>query len=179
MEVSLSEFVDGLDVREPVEAGAVAVYPLFNRGEKGPPYTLLVDALSRDAVSVEEKGDGSVPVLVFINKSETLVLVTLGDELVGGKQNRIVNASLLVPPRSVVDLPVSCVEQRRWRSVSRKFSMGEKAFFKLRRGLNEQVTDSLRTSGGRMSDQGRIWDDVDDELVFTAAASQTRAMQDA
>ena len=52
MEVSLSEFVDGLDVREPVEAGAVAVYPLFNRGEKGPPYTLLVDALSRDAVKV-------------------------------------------------------------------------------------------------------------------------------
>ena len=30
-----------------------------------------------------------------------------------------------------------------------------------------------------MSDQGRIRDDVDDELVFTATASQTRAMQDA
>jgi len=31
-----------------------------------------------------------VPVLVLINKSETLVLVSQGDELVGGKQNRIV-----------------------------------------------------------------------------------------
>ena len=32
----------------------------------------------------------SVPVLVLIHKSETLVLVSQGDELVGGKQNRIV-----------------------------------------------------------------------------------------
>ena len=32
----------------------------------------------------------SVPVLVLINKSETLVLVSQGDELVGGRQNRIV-----------------------------------------------------------------------------------------
>ena len=84
MESSLSEFIAGLEVREPARAGGVTVYPLFNRGKVGPSYTLLADALARDVASVEEKGGGSVPVLVLINKSETPVLVSQGDELAGG-----------------------------------------------------------------------------------------------
>lgn len=179
LENSLSEFIAGLEVREPTRAGGVTVYPLFNAGKVGPSYTLLADALARDVASVEEKGSGSVPVLVLINKSETLVLVTQGDELVGGKQDRIANISLLAPPKSVIDLPVSCVEQRRWHSVSRKFAHGEKAFFKLRHALHRQVVDSLRERGAAMSDQASVWDAVDAELSSAAPDSSTRAMRDA
>jgi len=179
LENSLSEFMAGLEIREPTSAGGVTVYPLVNRGKVGPSYTLLADAVARDVASVEEKGGGSVPVLVLINKSETLVLVTQGDELVGGKQNRIVNISLLAPPRSAVDLPVSCVEQGRWHSVSRKFAHGEKAFFKLRHALHQQVVDSHRERGTAMSDQASVWDAVEVKLSSAGVDSRTRAMRDA
>jgi hypothetical protein len=37
-----------------------------------------------------------------------------GQELIGAKQNRILNTDVLVPAKSSLNLPVSCVEQGRW-----------------------------------------------------------------
>jgi hypothetical protein len=172
--------LSGLEVKGPAVAGQAAVFPVFGGTAAGAEYMLLDDALKRGLAGVEEKGGGgSVPVLVLINKSDTHVLVLQGDEVIGGKQNRIINVSVLAPPKSVVDLPASCVEQGRWRYVSRRFSAGDKAFLKLRLELHEQVTQRRRETGMPLSDQGQVWRRVAEELSAAEAPSPTGAMRDA
>jgi len=41
----------------------------------------------------------------------------LGEELVGGKQDRIVNSSFLIAGKTEVVIPVSCVEQGCWSKI--------------------------------------------------------------
>ena len=120
----IEQFINGLDIREPILAfGGVTLFPVFSRNAYGPRYQLIDEALGCGAVSIEEKGSGSVPVLMLVNKSEQMVLVTYGDEFIGGKQNRIVNVTVLIPAKSVIDLPVSCVEQGRWHNVARSLAV--------------------------------------------------------
>ena len=67
-------------------------------------------------VVVKEVSEGgSVPRLNLANLSNSYVLVNDGTQLVGAKQNRIVNATILIAPGTEVAMPVSCVEAGRWR----------------------------------------------------------------
>ena len=180
MEKIIERFIDGLDIGEPISAaGGVTLFAVFSRNPCGPQYQLIDEALNRGAVSIEEKGSGSVPVLVLVNRSEQMILVTCGDELIGGKQNRIVNVTVLIPGKSLVDLPVSCVEQGRWHSVAGGFRVGEKAYHKLRHVLQRDVHAHLRASGVPKSDQSRVCDSVGEELARAEAVSPTMAMRDA
>jgi hypothetical protein len=177
MTTPLTQFIQHLEVADPISKGSLAVFPVFNRGEEGPDYTLASEAIPAGLVAVEEKGAvGSVPVLVLINKSETHILVTDGDSFVGGQQNRIVNITMLVGPKSVTELPVSCVEAGRWDRLGRRFRPGEKAPAEMREALNLDVLDSLRKEGSRRSDQARVWRDVERELASAGAESSTREL---
>ena len=57
---------------------------------------------------------GSVPLVRVTNRGVHDVLFLFGEEIRGAKQNRIANASFLVPARSELVIDVSCVEQGRW-----------------------------------------------------------------
>ena len=59
--------------------------------------------------------DGEVPNLSVTNSSDRPILIPEGEILVGAKQNRVVNVTVLVAARSTFKVPVSCVEQGRWR----------------------------------------------------------------
>lgn len=98
-----------------------ALFPLFDDSEKSSEYLLLDDALDRKLAHVTEvSADGRVPELAFENDSSEKILLVDGDELVGAKQNRILNLSILVGSRQKLVIPVSYVEQRRWRYHSRE-----------------------------------------------------------
>ena len=64
--------------------------------------------------SARSSESGSVPELVVENPLAERVLLYDGEELVGAKQNRILNVSVLVEAKSTLTIPVSCVEQGRW-----------------------------------------------------------------
>ncbi len=57
-----------------------------------------------------------MPELRFVNHCERPVLLLDGEELVGAKQNRILNLTVLVPAHQTIVIPVSCVEAGRWRA---------------------------------------------------------------
>jgi hypothetical protein len=50
---------------------------------------------------------GSVPELRFENLGEKPVLLLDGEELVGAKQNRALNLTILAPAKQVIVIPVS------------------------------------------------------------------------
>jgi hypothetical protein len=120
-----------------------------------------------------------VPELKLVNKSAAKVLVVDGEELMGAKQNRIVNASFLIAFLSEIVIPVSCVEQGRWSYRSAKFSSGEKIMPpSLKREYQKNVACSLERGAGYRSDQGMIWNEIEEKARRMKVKSSTGAMAD-
>ena len=82
-------------------------------------YVLAAKAMADKTLVVEEVSrEGSVPTLLVTNHLEKPVLILEGDLLIGGKQNRLSNSSVLIPKKTKMPLPVSCVEHGRWHHKS-------------------------------------------------------------
>ena len=140
----------------------------------------LDDALKAGTARVEELGEGgSVPELRLVNGGASPVLILEGDELIGAKQNRTVNSTVLVAAHSELVLPVSCVERGRWSRRSRTFSPGPATPHpSLRHLKSRSVHDSLRRGRGHRSDQGAVWREVDRLASVHESPSPTDALQD-
>jgi hypothetical protein len=140
----------------------LTVFALLGEQVFDPDYLLLESALEEGLVEIRELGPGgSVPELRLVNRAERPVLIVEGEELVGAKQNRVVNVTILVAAGAELVIPVSCVEQGRWHYRSEKFASGAKMMHSsLRRAARESVSFSLREGAGYRSDQGRVWEEV-------------------
>lgn len=91
------------------------IFPLRGGTHAEQDLSLLEDALHAGTLRVEEMNEaGSVPELHIVNEGTLQVLILEGDELIGAKQNRVVNSSVLIATNSELVLPVSCVERGRW-----------------------------------------------------------------
>lgn len=162
---------------EAVEHRGIVVAPLFPRRDPVARYTTLDDALARGFEITETGPEGAVPELAVSNPLGEAVLLYDGEELAGAKQNRILNVSVLVAAGSKLDVPVSCVEQGRWRAVSRSFSSaGHVAHAQLRRMKASALGAKPLARGAA---QGAVWDSVDTRLEALDVDSGTRAHSDA
>jgi len=168
-----------VQVGDPLRHEAVAVFPLFGPAGGGPDYLLADEAMAAGGVTVEEVGEaGSVPSLVVSNRADRPVLFLEGEELRGAKQNRLLNTSVLVAAGRTA-IPVSCVEQGRWRYVSRHFSpSGMHSSPKLRHVLKKSVSRSAEEGRGHGSDQMGVWKEVGRQMASLGSQSPTAAMAD-
>jgi hypothetical protein len=180
MTITLKERLQGVRVDEPREAGGLQVFGLRWEGA-GLAYTTLDEGLSRGLLEVTEVNDGgSVPTLKVANKGDTMAFLMAGEQLSGGKQNRVLNASIMVPARGELPLPVSCVERGRWAYRSARFgSAGSSSHSALRHLMHKHVTASYRDSGQPLSNQGEVWQEVDRKLTESCSDSQTHLLQTA
>lgn len=165
---------------EPSSVGTVTLVPVFTSLAQGPEYVTLAEALEAGTLSVTElDSDGSVPELRARNSGRTGVLVIDGEELRGAKQNRVLNTSVYLPPGSEIVIPVSCVEAGRWRAESPSFvDSGYVSAARVRCATRESVTHNVRACGDYASNQGRVWNAVDDFAADHGVVSATRAMRD-
>lgn len=143
-------------------------------------FMTLKEAMVADLIEITEVDDsGSVPTLKVHNKADIPVLLFDGEELKGAKQNRVLNTTVLIPEHTEQEIPVSCVEQGRWDYVSPTFKdSGTVASSRVRRAKNETVSLSLKESDSYRSDQGRVWDEVEELCGFCEVSSPTSAMND-
>ena len=155
----------------------LTVFALLGEQVFEPDYLLLESALEEGLVEICELGpEGSVPELRVLNRAEWPVLIVEGEELVGAKQNRAVNVTILVAPGAELVIPVSCVEQGRWRYRSETFASGAKMMHSsLRRATRESVSFSFRAGDGYRSDQGRVWNEVAEKAARMNVHSPTMA----
>ena len=156
----------------------LSILPLLTSEEWPPDYVTLDEALAGGSVAITELGDGgSVPELSVTNSGPMPVLLLDGEELVGAKQNRVLNLTILVAAQSTLTIPVSCVEQGRWRHMSRGFQSAPRAQFAEGRAAKmRDVTASLRQTGTRRSDQGEVWSRIAHKSARLGAKSDTGAM---
>jgi hypothetical protein len=181
MKVALSKTLEQVEIQEAISHGALRMFALTGGPSEEDGLTLLEDSLEAGSFRLEELGEGgSVPELRVINGGSTAVLVLEGDELVGGKQNRVVNSSVLIAADSELILPVSCVERGRWSRRSRTVSSGcATPHLSLRHLKSRSVHDSLKRGRGHRSDQGAVWEEVDRLSNVYDSPSPTDALQDA
>jgi hypothetical protein len=176
----LHQLVEGLALGKPVRVGEVSFVPLVREGP-GPDADLLEEAQAKGQALVEEIGEhGAVNTVVVKNDGGTLLLLIDGEQIIGAKQNRTINASFLVPPKSEARIPVSCVEQGRWAYKSARFSGAERTVVgTVKKEKLKRLSKSLAAGGGYDADQGAVWKDVDAYLHRTRVASATSALADA
>ena len=83
-------------VGQPVRYQTLSVFPLFDGSMTPVEYTLSDVGIGSGCVIVEEVSEtGSVPDLLVENKGDVRVLFLEGEQLVGAKQNRILNRVLV------------------------------------------------------------------------------------
>ena len=141
----------------------------------------LEEALADGTVKVTEvSAEGHVPELRVKNSGVTPVLILDGEELVGAKQNRIVNVTVLVPPNSEIVIPVSCIEAGRWAYSRPGFAAAGRVLNqKICSRKAESVSKNLKEHRSHFSDQGAVWDGVSAALCSLAVASPTQSLSDA
>jgi len=165
---------------EPTHFGSLTIFPIFESGARQaePDYVLLDEAIAQGMARVTELGaSGTVPELRFENLGEKPVLLLDGEELLGAKQNRAINLTILAPAKQVIAIPVSCVEAGRWHMKSEDFRPAAHFFYSRGRASRAaQVTASMAASGLRLSDQGAVWADIAAKMERLGAESPTAAM---
>jgi len=163
--------------------GGLGVIPLcIDRCPNFPRLDTLEQALEKGTVRINEVGEaGEVPHLLFQNGGDSAVIVLDGEEVVGGKQNRIVNTTLIILAQQTVKIPVSCIEAGRWHERDgADFQSGQAIFrAKSRAAQKASVTANVRAGNGYRSNQHAVWDQVAESLEALKVRSGTANFREA
>ena len=176
----LENFINRLTIGDAQTFNQLTIRPVFVSTDFSLPFLTLEEALEQKLLEITEKSaGGNVPELLVKNKGKFDVIILEGEELRGAKQNRIVNATTIIPAESEIILPVSCVERGRWRYTSEEFASGMNvASPALRKVSHNAVTKNLRDDQSYESDQSEIWSEISRKSIRMCVASETEAASD-
>lgn len=183
-----------------IESNGLTVFPLYLKVGLKSSVTSGLAMIDGGFVKVKEvSAAGRVPTLYVINDCKSHVLFLEGDQLVGAKQNRICNSSVLIAPESFAEIPVSCVEQGRWAKKSSAFaSSNNSATPEMRKILKESKREARKKyilqqqlaeldedaselhehAAVHHASQGAVWDKVETMQSMHLSPSQTSSMDD-
>ncbi len=115
-----------------------------------------------EGFTIEELStSGSVPALQAKNATTFDVLLIAGQLVQGGKQNRGINADMLVGAGQSAKIPVTCVEQGRWSGTPRS-RFGHAGFepIDVRFSKMRDVHASQRENGTAEANQSKVWSTI-------------------
>jgi hypothetical protein len=168
---------ESLHVIEPITHGNLTIFPVVGGTDYDTSHIMTLDEGTKaGTVVVTEQGSlrglvrrpqqasrgssAQVNQLVLVNNSDRPLLLLAGEIVTGGKQDRVIGADRLVPPKSdPIDLSVFCVEPGRWVARSDRFG-----------SMHSQMAQpSVRVPAMAAKNQQQVWDRV-------AAARQSAEM---
>ena len=174
-----------ITTKDPIELGTIRITPLTSSRtlKKKASVKMGLRQVDKAAVVISEIDEsGSVPFLHAENPTKHYMLFIEGDQLIGAKQNRVCNSTVLMQPNSTARLPVSCVEEGRWRHVSRHFGSSKfHASPALRRKITKTKEATRRDTQGRQvhsAHQGQVWSHIVGFAEQAGVQSKTMAVQD-
>lgn len=140
---------------------------LLEHGEEHPThYAPIHEALSAGTVIVRETGQ--VSSLRLTCRSPDPVFAPAGSYLRGGGQDRMLVVSTVVAGEVEVDIPVRCVEARRWNPAGQSYEIPVHSSF---------VSTSL-SSGSHRTDQRETWTTIEAAAEETVVDAPTRRLGD-
>lgn len=181
MQDYLDRFLETIHVGEKQSRRNMVLYCLIAAEDPPVDFISLDRALENDGLSITEKDEGgSVPELMVRNRCDRRVLLMDGEELVGAKQNRVLNVTVLLAPQTETLIPVSCVEQGRWSYTSREFASAKRSMSPdLKKKKSRSVRNSIRLSGTFASAQREVWEEIGSKFErMEMAPTPTMALSD-
>jgi len=150
---------------EALSYAGLTVVPLVAETEPSAEFVSLDEALAAGLLIDEIDEAGAVESLQVTNQLDRSVLLYEGEQLVGAKQNRVLDRPVLLPEHAVVDVPVLCVERGRWSYRSRRFKSPPHAAY-----------PTLRHAGHSLGQAG-VWRDVRAKSRRLGVTSNTEAAE--
>lgn len=139
-------------------------------------YLTLKRGIRAGFVEITECEVSTVGTVLARNKANVPLVLIDGDEIVGAKQNRIMNRSLIVPPLTTMEVSVSCTEQGRWHYDR----TGDRAHFDYC-----DIAADFSTRRNKAHDlyendscQSTVWNSIHDLERKTSFKSRTSALHD-
>jgi hypothetical protein len=182
----LKEVTPRVRVGRGVARHNLTIFPLYADEELKPADYVPVGIAIREGLGkvTEISEAGSVPKLAIDNLGISPILILDGEELIGARQNRIANITILAPAKKTMPIPVSCVERGRWHyhnttRAAREFTDSPQVMNHEARAMKmKHVSHSLINFGARMADQGAVWNLMSAVQMKMGFASPTQAMSD-
>ena len=148
-------------------------------------YLTLKRGINAELVEISECEISTVNTVLVRNKAPIPLLLIDGDEIIGAKQNRIMNNSMIIPPKTNQAISVSCTEQGRWHyGTGNLESMHSTNDFKLMFEASEYVAD-YNTRKIKSNDlfedlecQNDVWRSISNLEDKTSFKSNTGALND-
>jgi hypothetical protein len=145
--------VAGTDYRieGPITHQDLTVFLLCTDHQDDSDFLTLGEGLKESLVTITEQEHEQVRALLIENQSDRPLYLQEGERLIGGKQDRTIISSLVIPPHSgKTSVPTFCVEHNRW-------VVGEKG-----REFGFSVNPALAPKGVRGAakvegSQDRVW----------------------
>lgn len=155
-----------LPVSGPYSHENLSVFLIHSSDQDVRCYITLDEGIKNGTVAITEKAQEQVNELQIENRSNQPLFLQEGDRLQGGKQDRTIHASLVVPPHSgVTPLPAFCIEQSRWERGGLGGNFGQ--------GANSALAPKdVRCAAKIYKDQGAVWNAVQGQKV----AAEQRAL---
>ena len=122
-------------------------------------------------IDVKECEHSTVNTIIVKNNSVTPLILVDGEEIIGGDQNRIVNATILIAAKSESAIPVNCTEHGRW-GYKHEFKQSEYIANFRTRSAKEKATRS------NMNAQQAVWDSISGLEHSRSFHSPTQAMSE-
>ena len=122
-------------------------------------------------VIVQECEHSTVNTIIVANKSVVPLLLIDGEEIVGGDQNRIIDATILIAPESKMKVPVNCTEHGRW-GFKHKFKQSENIA-----NIQTRVA-KIHAHRNHGSAQKAVWDSIEELEMSRDFSSPTQAMSE-
>ncbi|HUI84389.1 MAG TPA: DUF6569 family protein [Candidatus Binatia bacterium] len=159
---------ESFHVLSPITHGNLTIFPVVGGPEYDTSRFLTLDegvrsgsviiteagslqGLVRRGTSVSRHAGAEVNRLVLVNNSDRPLLLLAGEIVTGGKQDRVIGADRVVPPKSdPIDLSVFCVEPGRW--VERTAQFGSMK--------SQMAQPSVRVPAMAARDQQEVWNRV-------------------
>lgn len=137
-------------VSEPVTYKNMTMFVLYRaeKSEQEVEYLILDEAAEKGLVSITEAESEQVQQLSITYTGSRPLFLAAGELVKGGKQDRTLQSSLVVPPNTKqAVLPSFCVEASRWA--------GGKVFQSAKNLASNQAQQALQFEG-----QARVWESV-------------------
>lgn len=115
-------------------------------------YTNLETALIQSKITVRElNAGGTVNTLQFTNPSKDTIMISMGDIVKGGKQDRVIEKDTLILPGQTMQLTVYCVEHGRWSAGNTGGNFNS---------YHSNINNTIRKSIVKEKSQGQVWNKV-------------------